>query len=299
MEQVKTISAELTSLIVSKVSDYLALVKLRLSLLVVFSAGVAYLLGTMGAFHWPGFWMLSLGGFLVTGASNTINQMMEKDFDALMSRTANRPLPAGRMSGVEAALAAGVMGLSGIAILAVYFNPLTALISAMSLLLYSFVYTPLKRVSPIAVFIGAIPGALPVIIGWIAATGAPSPFMWILFSIQFLWQFPHFWAIAWVAHEDYTRAGFKLLPSTGGRDRITALQCVMYIVFLIPVSLLPASLGMSGFYSTIGLLIAGVLFLLPAIQLFWTCSKKAALALMFGSFIYLPIALMILLVYQF
>ncbi|PSR05292.1 MAG: protoheme IX farnesyltransferase [Bacteroidetes bacterium SW_11_45_7] len=276
MEQVKTISAELTSLIASKVSDYVALVKLRLSLMVVFSAGATYLLGTMGAFHWPGFWMLSLGGFLVTGASNTINQMMEKDFDAMMSRTANRPLAAERMSGVEAALAAGIMGLSGLITLAVYFNPLTALISAISLLLYSFLYTPLKRVSPIAVFIGAIPGALPVIIGWIAATGAPSPFMWILFSIQFLWQFPHFWAIAWVAHEDYTRAGFKLLPSTGGRD-----------------------LGMSGLYSTIGLLVAGVLFLLPAIQLFWTCSKKAALALMFGSFVYLPIALMILLVYQF
>ncbi len=298
MEQVKTISAELTSLLASKVSDYIALVKLRLSLMVVFSAGVAYLLGTMGAFHWSGFWILSLGGFLVTGASNTINQMMEKDFDALMSRTANRPIAAGRMSGVEAALAAGVMGLSGLILLAVYFNPLTALISAISLLLYSFFYTPLKRVSPIAVFIGAIPGALPVMIGWIAATGAPSPFMWILFSIQFLWQFPHFWAIAWVAHEDYERAGFKLLPSTGGRDRITALQCVMYIVFLIPVSMLPATLGMSGLYSTIGLLIAGILFLLPAIQLFWTCSKKAALALMFGSFVYLPITLMILLVYQ-
>ncbi len=298
MQAVKTISTEYIWLFLNKMSDYVQLIKLRLSLLVVFSAGVAYLLGTMGAFNWFGFWILSLGGLLVTGSSNAINQMLEKDYDSMMSRTANRPLATARMSPVEAALFAGITGLTGLILLSWYFNPLTGLISAISLLLYSFVYTPLKRVSPIAVFVGAVPGALPVAIGWLAATGTPSPYMWILFSIQFLWQFPHFWAIAWVSHEDYQKAGFKLLPSTGGRDRVTALQCVLYIAFLVSVSILPALLGIIGIYSIVALIGIGIMFLIPAMKLVWDCSRRAALGVMFGSFLYLPVALVILLVNQ-
>jgi protoheme IX farnesyltransferase len=176
-----------------------------------------------------------------------------------------------------------------ILILAFYTNLLTVLLSVVSMLLYSFVYTPLKRVGPIAVFVGAIPGALPPLIGWVAASGAITYESLIIFGIQFIWQFPHFWAIAWVADEDYKKAGFKLLPSGGGKDLNTAIQIMIYTLFLIPLGLLPATFGITGLYSAIVATVCGVAFLAQTFSLMKTGSRQSALRIMFGSFLYLPI----------
>lgn len=278
----------------SKLADYRQLVKFRLSAIVVFSAGIGYLMAVPGAIAWGGLALLMLGGFLITGAANALNEVIEKDYDKLMGRTANRPLPAGRMATAEALLVAGVMAIAGIFILAHYFNYLAALIGAISLLSYAFVYTPLKRITNFAVFVGAIPGALPPMIGWVAFTGTLSIEAFVLFAVQFLWQFPHFWAIAWVSHDDYKRAGFFLLPSYEGKTRGSAVYNILYIIFLIPVSLLPFMLGFTGWISAIIIAITGLVFLYQAFDLYFKLDNKAALRLMFGSFLYLPIVLLAL-----
>ena len=274
--------------LLGKLQDYKLLIKFRLSSIVVFSAGIGYIFAAQGTIDYFLLTMLLLGGFFITGASNAFNEILEKDSDKLMKRTANRPLPANRMNVTEAILIAGILGVLGIAILAIFFNTLSALVGAVSLLIYSFIYTPLKRVSNIAVFVGAIPGALPPIIGWIAYTGNIELGALILFSIQFLWQFPHFWAIAWVAFEDYKTGGFNLLPSSN-KDKSSALQNMIYISFLIPVSLLPFILGITGFISALIILAAGVVFLWQAFNLYYSCENKHAKVLMIGSFFYLPI----------
>ncbi len=265
------------------------LVKLRLSMLVVFSSGITYLFAVSGQINWFYFSMLCIGGMLTTGASNAINQVIEKDFDKLMHRTMNRPLPTERMNNIEALLIAGLMGVSGITILWIYFNQLSALFAALALLSYAFIYTPLKRFSSIAVFVGAIPGALPPLIGYVSATGSLDLIAISLFGIQFMWQFPHFWAIAWVAFDDYNRAGYKLLPSREGRNKFSALQNIVYILVLIPVSLLPFALGVTGIISAVISVLCGIVFLLQAIKLYRDCEISSAKQLMFGSFFYLPI----------
>ncbi len=279
-----------------KVKDYILLTKLRLSLLVIFSSAIGYLMVPHVGIDWIKICWLLLGGLLTTSGSNALNQVSEKDYDKLMTRTANRPLPTGRMSVTEALLAAGICGVGGILILWYNFNVMAALLSAVALLSYAFIYTPLKRISPIAVFVGAIPGALPPLIGWVAATGSISNEALILFAIQFLWQFPHFWAIAWVCYDDYIKAGFKLLPSKEGRNKFSALQNIVYILVLIPVSIIPMSLHMTSWVSTGIVLFAGVLFLIPAIKLYRECTMKAARQLMFMSFFYLPIVQLALLI---
>ncbi|MCH2021463.1 MAG: heme o synthase [Saprospiraceae bacterium] len=288
-------NAGLGSFIKQKLNDYKLLVKFRLSLLVVFSAFITFLLGST-VVSIEALLILSLGGFLVTGAANALNQVIEKDFDKLMKRTSNRPVAAGRMEVSEAVLAAGLMSVLGLLLLA-SFNAETALLGAFSLLSYAFIYTPLKRVSPVAVWIGAIPGALPMAIGWVAAGGnLIGPEVIFLFSIQFLWQFPHFWAIAWVSYEDYSKAGFYLLPSKNidGRDRSTALQAVFYALCLVPLSFLTFYLDISGYIACFVMLIMGLIFLAYAINLYRDCTEKAARKLMFASFVYLPIVLIIL-----
>ncbi|WP_224994998.1 heme o synthase [Cesiribacter sp. SM1] len=265
------------------------LLKFRLSFLVAFSSAFGYLLAMQGPVQWHQLIMLTIGGFLVSGAATTINQVLERDYDRLMNRTMNRPLPTGRVSIQEALLIAGFAGVLGLVLLTLYTNLLTTALSALSFLLYSFVYTPMKRVGPIAVFIGAIPGALPPMLGWTAATGAISAEALILFSIQFVWQFPHFWAIAWVADEDYKKAGFKLLPQGGQKDLRTAIQIMSYTLFLLPLGLLPTKLGITGINSALVATICGVLFLFQTFTLMKDCSHKSALRLMFGSFIYLPV----------
>ncbi|MCU0419178.1 MAG: heme o synthase [Cyclobacteriaceae bacterium] len=273
----------------AKAKALVELLKVRLSLLVAFSCAFGYGLATAGTTPWGTLAWLTFGGFLMSGASVTINQILERDLDKLMSRTHLRPLPTQRVSVTEAwAFAFGCMALST-AILWWVSNPLTVALSLLSMVLYSFVYTPLKRVGPIAVFVGAIPGALPPLLGWIAATGTITYEALIVFGIQFIWQFPHFWAIAWVADEDYKKAGFKLLPSGGGRDLNTAIQIMIYTLFLIPLGLLPSTFGITGTVSALIATVCGVAFLAQTFSLMKTGSRQSALRIMFGSFVYLPV----------
>lgn len=277
------------SLALSKGKAYAELLKPRLSMLVAFSCAFGYGLATRGSVDWTILLMLTFSGFLLSGASVTINQIIEKDLDRLMSRTLSRPLPTGRVT-VNEATAFAILCLSvSLIFLWVFTNPITVALSFLSMLLYSFVYTPLKRVGPIAVFVGAIPGALPPLLGWIAATGSITHEALIIFGIQFIWQFPHFWAIAWVADDDYKKAGFKLLPSGGGKDINTAIQIMIYTLFLIPLGLLPAKFGITGIDSAIVATVCGVAFLAQTFSLMKTGSRQSALRIMFGSFLYLPI----------
>jgi heme o synthase len=274
--------------VVVKTKAYFQLLKFRLSFLVTFSGAIAFYLGSGESLNWSNLLVFCLGGFLVTGAANIINQVIEKDIDKLMTRTQNRPLPTSVLHKSEAIFFAAIIGSIGLFI-HYQINFLTFAISLISLLLYGFAYTPLKRVGPIAVLVGAFPGAFPPLIGWVAATGEINLMAMILFGVQFLWQFPHFWAIAWVAHEDYTRAGFKLLPSSGGRDLSTAFNIMVYTLFLIPASIMPYMIGVTGRTSAIIVIIAGLLFLSQTFLLMKKCDRKSAMQMMFGSFIYLPI----------
>ncbi len=292
----KTTSINAGSIFGQKIRDYGLLFKFRLSLTVVFSAAMGFLLAMQGAIDWAGLGMLCLGGFLLSGASNALNQVLEKDYDKLMQRTANRPVATGRMSSSEAVLVAGLASTTALVIFSIVFNPLTAFLGSLSLISYAFIYTPMKRVSPVAVWIGAFPGALPPAIGWVAVTGTFDLVALVLFAIQFIWQLPHFWAIGWVAYEDYQKGGYKLLPSKGGRDKSTALQCLFYSILLIPVTLLPYWLGMTGWISAIGLVILGLAFAATNFNLYRKSDKKAALMVMFASFFYLPLALLLMVI---
>lgn len=277
-----------------RIKAYMELLKLRLSFLIAFSSGFGYALGATD-FSWTILGWLFIGGLLVSGASVTINQILEKDLDKLMRRTQNRPLPTNRISLYEAKIFAGSVAFIGLGILAITTNWLTVALSILSLILYSFVYTPLKRVGPIAVFVGAIPGALPPLLGWVAATGHISTAALVIFGLQFIWQFPHFWAIAWVADEDYKKAGFKLLPAGGKKDLNTAFQIMIYTLVLLPLGVLPSQFGITGLYSAFVVTLCGALFFAQTFYLMKQCligeerSYKAARSIMFGSFIYLPV----------
>ena len=219
---------------------------------------------------------------MVVGASNTINQIIERDIDKLMARTQNRPLPAERMNTIEAILAAGVMGIAGILVLTYFFNPISGVLAAISLLSYAFIYTPLKRISSIAVFVGAIPGALPPMIGYVCATGRIDFVAVLLFSIQFLWQFPHFWAIAWVLFDDYKKAGIMLLPSASGKTRMSAIHNVIYCAVLLIVSMIPYFFNMVNLVGSIFIAGAGIMFLVMAYNHYRKCDDASAKMLMFG-----------------
>lgn len=277
-----------------RIKAYMELLKLRLSFLIAFSSGFGYALGATN-FSWTILGWLFIGGLLVSGASVTINQILEKDLDKLMRRTQNRPLPTNRISLLEAKIFAGIVAFIGLGILAITTNWLTVALSILSLILYSFVYTPLKRVGPIAVFVGAIPGALPPLLGWVAATGHISTAALVIFGLQFIWQFPHFWAIAWVADEDYKKAGFKLLPAGGKKDLNTAFQIMIYTLVLLPLGVLPSQFGITGLYSAFVVTLCGALFFAQTFYLMKQCligeesSYKAARSIMFGSFLYLPV----------
>ncbi len=278
--------------ITAKLKDYQTLVKFRLSFIVVFSAGIGYLF-TGGSQN--EFFLFLIAGFLITAASNAINQIIESDTDKLMNRTADRPLAANRMQTTEAIIAAGLMAISGIALLWIFFNTLSALLGALSLISYAFLYTPMKKISPIAVFIGAFPGAMPPLIGCAAATGGINDLGILLYAVQFVWQFPHFWAIAWVSYDDYAKAGFQLLPSNTGKSKTTASYIVIYTLLLLPVSLILYMTGYTGKISAIIVFLSGCVFLYQATKLFRSCDTKDARNLMFGSFLYLPIVLIALL----
>lgn len=269
---------------------YMDLLKVRLSALVTFSAVFGFILGHSGqVFSWTTFLALIAGGFLVSGASGAANEIKEREFDKLMKRTQNRPLPMQVISVKEAYWFTIICAVLGLALLGFFTNWLTTSLGMLSMILYVFVYTPLKRVGPIAVLVGAIPGAMPPLLGWTAATGSISYEALIIFGIQFIWQFPHFWAIAWVSDEDYKKAGFKLLPSGGQKDLNTAIQIMIYTLFLLPLGLLPTYFGFTGLNSGVVATICGVLFLAQTFSLMKDCSRKSALKIMFGSFLYLPI----------
>ncbi|WKN44388.1 heme o synthase [Tunicatimonas pelagia] len=272
-----------------KLRSYTELLKARLSMLVAFSSGFGFVLATFGSVDWVQLVILLIGGFLLSGASSAVNQIIEQDYDRLMSRTKSRPLPTKRINVSEAVGVALVTGGIGMLLLAQFTNPLTTGLAFLSFVLYSFVYTPLKRVGPIAVLVGAVPGALPPLLGWTAVTGTITHEALIIFAIQFIWQFPHFWAIAWVADEDYQKAGFKLLPSKGGKTVQSAVQIMTYTLFLIPLGLLPLKFGITGVDSAIVATVCGVLFLGQTFRLMMDGSRKVALQIMFGSFIYLPV----------
>lgn len=277
----------------SKISDYVQFIKLRLSLLVVFSAAIGFVIASRETgVDWLKMTMLVFGGFLVTGSSNGFNQIIEKDLDKLMTRTASRPLPTGRMTEKEAYIIAFATGTLGVLVLWIFMNPLSGILGFTALLLYTMFYTPMKQQTPFAVFIGAFPGAIPPLLGCVAATdgfGHISNAAWVLFFVQFMWQFPHFWAIAWVADDDYKKAGFYMLPSRGGRDKKSAFQILIYTLFLVPISLAPVFFKISGNVSFFIILICGIVFSYQAYQLFKDNSIDSARKLMFGSFIYLPI----------
>jgi protoheme IX farnesyltransferase len=287
----KALSISKPNSFIAKIYDYGLLIKFKLLLFVVFSAAFAYLLGSTGTIDWGKFILLSIGGVMVTGAANGLNEIFEKDFDKLMTRTMNRPLPAGRMSINEAMIVSIVLGMGGIFILSTYINILSGILGMAALFLYAFAYTPMKRMSPFSVFVGAIPGAMPPLIGWVAATGSLSMEGIVLFVLQFFWQFPHFWAIAWKLDDDYKKAGFYLLPSKGGKDKSSAFQIVVYSLSLIPVGLLPYLFHISGIISAVIVSITGIIFTIYAIKLYKTCSDKAALKVMFVSIIYLPVVM--------
>lgn len=286
----RTESLTLASVVISKIQDYAQLVKLRLTMLVLFSAVAGYLLGAEN-FNWSQLALLVLGGFLITGSSNVFNQIIEKDTDKLMSRTANRPLPAGRMSVNEALFIAGITGMSGVFILWFFLNPLSGLLGSLALLSYVALYTPLKKISPVAVFVGAFPGAIPPMLGWVAATGKFGVEPGVLFAIQFIWQFIHFWALAWKLDDDYKKAGFRLLPSSGGKNKVTAFQILAYAVFLIPAGCLPLMLNISGFYATIIAILAAGWVVIKAVKFYFSCDDKDALKVMLASYLYLPLVL--------
>jgi protoheme IX farnesyltransferase len=276
--------------------------KPSLSIMVVFSSVISYLLAPkVVEYDWLMILLLFVGGMLVTGSANAINQVVERDTDAQMKRTANRPIASGRLKPLDGWIFAILSGAVGVWMLGNWFNWSAAMLAAFSLFLYAFIYTPLKKVNSIAVLMGAVPGALPCLIGWVAGQDEFSLGGWILFAFQFFWQFPHFWAIAWVAHQDYSAVGFRLLPSREGPTRFTAMQTIAYSLLLVPVTLLPFFTGLSTTDSLQGLIAIGVVILANVfmigrcINLYRTMEVKAARRVMFGSYLYLPLILFALL----
>jgi heme o synthase len=286
-----------------KLRDYVQLTKPSLNIMVVFSSVVSFIL-TPGFEHYTDKWkyilLLFAGGYLVTGGANAMNMAAEKSTDALMSRTKNRPVASGRMKPLEAWIFGAVAGIAGVFLLGYFFNWLAAGVALLSLFLYAFIYTPLKKVSSIAVLVGAFPGSLPCLIGWAAGEDKLSMGGWILFAFQFLWQFPHFWAICWVAWKDYLKAGFKLLPSELGPTKFTAMQAVIFSTLLLPVSLLPFFTGMCSYKDVAGLIslvlviLANAFMILRSVNLYRKMDTPSARKVMFGSYMYLPVVLLAL-----
>jgi len=236
--QQATVKQQSSLNIAGKVKDYMMLIKFSLSFMVVFSAVISYLLAPkVVEYDWLRIILLFIGGLLVTGSANAVNQVVEKDTDALMMRTAKRPVASGRMQPAEAWAFAIVTIIAGVLILGFFFNWLSAGMALFSWFVYAYMYTPLKKVSSVSVLLGAVPGALPCLIGWAAGQDELSAGGWVLFAIQFFWQFPHFWAIAWIAHKDYTNAGFKLMPSVEGPTKYSAVQSIIYSFGILVVKI--------------------------------------------------------------
>lgn len=275
----------------SKISGYLKLTKFRLGALVVFSAVITYIT-VADSINWTQLISLCLGGFLVTGAANGFNQIIEKDLDKLMDRTKERPMPTGVLSNLEAFIFCSVFGIAGTILLWIYTNPLCGILGFISIILYALAYTPLKRMSSFSVFVGAFPGALPTLIGAVAATegfGEVTFFGLLLFLIQFIWQFPHFWALAWFNSDDYAKADFYLLPSKGGKDKATRFQILIYSVFLLFSSILPFVFQFTGLISASVCVICGLALLMQAYNFYRVPTDALAKKLFLITLVYLPV----------
>jgi len=271
-------------------ADFKEITKSRLALSVVFSSLAGYLLGAYEV-NPLSLLLLGFGGYCMVGASNAFNQVIEKDLDALMNRTRNRPIPAGRMTSTKAMTLAILMTILGVVSLYIL-NPKTAMFGAISIFIYTSVYTPLKTKTPLSVFVGAIPGAIPFMLGWVAATNNFGIEPGTLFMIQFFWQFPHFWALAWMLDEDYQKGGFKLLP-TGKKDKGTAIQIIMYTIWMIIISVIPV-FGITGrlhlsIPAAIIILIMGLVMLFFGFRLFEKRDNKSARKLMLISVSYITL----------
>lgn len=284
-------------------TDFKEITKAGLAISVLFSSVAGYLLGVNDAnpFKWSTLAVLAIGGYCMVGASNAFNQVIEKDIDSLMDRTKNRPVPSGRMSPTLALIVASLLTIIGIALLYTI-NAKSAMFAAISIFLYTSIYTPLKTVTSLSVFVGAFPGAIPFMLGWVAATGEFGIEAGTLFLIQFFWQFPHFWAIGWFLYEDYEKAGIFMLP-TGKKDRKTALQIILYTVWLIIASLLP-SLGFTGqlFITPIAAILVfllGLWMLFYAVRLYQLRTAKAARTLMLVSVSYISLLQIVFIVDKF
>ena len=279
---------------------FTSLTKARLALSVVFSSVAGYFLA-VDVFDFNKLILLIVGGYTIVGASNSFNQIIEKDKDALMDRTKNRPLPAKEITTQNAFWISVFLTLIGL--LCLYFiNYKTAFFAAISVFLYTCVYTPLKPITPLSVFVGAIPGAIPFMLGWVAATGSFGIEPGTLFMIQFFWQFPHFWALGWMLDDDYKKAGFIMLP-TGNRDKSTALQIILYIIWMMIISVFPYT-GLTGdltlsFGSTIAILILGIIMLVLAINLYNKMDISSARKLFYSSILYLTLIQIIYLIDKF
>jgi len=276
--------------------DISQLVKLRLTSMVVFSSVAAFLIVSSFGVSWEYVVLLAFGGFFVAGASNALNEVLEKDYDILMTRTKDRPIAAGRMTMSTGVLIAGMMSLLGISILAL-FNPLTGFLGMLSLILYAFVYTPMKRQSPVAVLLGAIPGAMPMLIGCVAYQGYISTMGLVLFSFLFLWQIPHFWAIGFLGLEDYNKAGYKFIPQSDGMITNNVKLQAVVITFLMAIGATAFSfMNEFSLLAVVFMVVCGLGFCYTAYKFMRETNRSSALQLMFGSILYLPLMLVIMMI---
>lgn len=273
------------------------LIKIRLSLLVVFSASMAYLWASNRNVDTLTIWLLSVGGFLITGCANVFNQVIEKNSDKLMKRTLKRPLPDERMNVTEAVLLGIVFGISGLLVLS-KINLFSAILGAIAMVLYALVYTPLKKISSLTVIPGAIAGSLPVVIGYVAATGEINRQAGLLFLIQFIWQFPHTWSIAWLLNDEYNKAGLKMLPSKS-KGRTSSAIILLSTFLIIPATVLLYMYESAGIHVTWLIILAGLILLLFSYKLYRNRTDKSAVGLMLSSFAYLPFVLILLVVEKF
>lgn len=271
---------------------YFQLAKPRLTSLVLFSGGIAYAVGSTQAVRAGEMVLFLIAAALVTASANAINQILEVRWDAQMRRTQSRPLPSGKLQAAEVMVYALICGSVGVLMLISRFGLLSGCLALLSLWIYAFAYTPAKRVGVLAVYVGAIPGALPLLIGYAAGAGHLAPTAWLLFAMQIAWQFPHFWAIAWLAEEDYSRAGFSLLPSQAGRGKVSARWIVGSSLVLLGVGVLPTFLGLSGLPLLISASLVGLIVILASLRLLFRPSLGAAKGVMYASFLYLPTVLL-------
>ncbi len=286
-----------TSAAISKLKDLSQLVKFNLTFVVVVTSALSYAVMAQSYSFSPFiFSLLLIGGFFVACAANTLNQVLEKDFDILMTRTKDRPIAAGRMKISEGVMIAGLLCLVGIICLALI-NPLTAFLGMISMVIYAFIYTPLKRYSTIAVAVGAIPGALPVLIGTTAVTGEITTIGLVLFAIQFLWQFPHFWAIGFLGFEDYHKAGYKLVPATGDNiDRNIGLHSTIYAVVLLPLCLVYSVISDATIWISSLAIVLSLIYVIYSYRFYKGHNRESARSLMFFSFFYMPAIFIIYLI---